>query len=412
VNAQKTNFAPRIGFAYNPVPKVVLRGGFGIFYQAMDREGSSALLQNNPPQEVTVSFDNVTSLQAPAAYLRDGFPTVPNTFNPTTASIQAQQINQRTPYAEEYSFGPEIALSNNMSLQISYVGQQAHHLRKLYALNQGQIATYGVGPVVFPFPDWNKGASITELETNGNSNYNSLQIQAQHRTAHGLAFNFGYTWSKSLGDVTDNLSTGTSSSQLYPENIYNPRADYGPLNFDQRHRVFVNWIYDLPFGHGKRWLTSGVTSKVLGNWQWIGTYQFSTGVPITITAPDQSGTFSANYRANCVGAPTPSGFDQTVAQYMSKSAFAIPAQYTFGNCPVGSLYSWNHSTSDMSLFKRVPITESKYFEFRFSAFNVFNTPQFDVPNNSITSPNFGKTTSVSDPTLPARIAQLGLKFYW
>jgi len=412
VNTQKLNLAPRIGLAYSPTSRVVLRGGFGIFYQAMDREGSSALLQNNGPQEVTVTFDNVTALQAPAAYLRDGFPAVPSTFNPTTTSIQAQQLNQSTPYAEEYSFGPEIAISGNTSLNISYVGQEAHHLRKLYALNQGQIVTPGVGPVVFPFPDWNKGSAITMLETNGNSNYNALQVQATHRSSHGLVFNLGYTWSKSLGDVTDNLSTGTASSQLYPENVYNPRADYGPLNFDQRHRAYANWIYDLPFGQGKRWATEGAAAKIAGGWQWIGTYQFNTGVPISVSAPDQSGTFSANSRANCVAPAVPSGFDQTVASYMPKSSFAIPSHYTFGNCPVGSLHSWSHSSADMSLFKRIPVTEKKYFEFRATAFNIFNTPQFDVPNSSITSPNFGKTTAVADPTLPARITQLGLKFYW
>lgn len=413
VHTSKLNFAPRIGMAYSPNSHVVLRGGFGMFYQAMDREGSSALLQNNPPQQVTVTFDNVTALQPPAAYLRNGFPAVPNTFNPTTASIQAQELNQSTPYAEEYSFGPEVAIGSNTSLNISYVGQEAHHLRKLYAGNQGQIVNYGVGPVVFPFPDWNKGASITMLETNGNSNYNALQVQATHRTSRGLYFNLGYTWSKTLGDVTDNLSTGTASSQLYPENSYNPRLDYGPLNFDQRHRAYINWNYELPFGKGKQWLNSGgVAAAVLGNWQWVGTYQFTTGVPISISAPDQSGTFSANSRADCLASAVPAGFDQTILGYMPKSSFAIPAKYTFGDCPVGSLYSWSHSTSDMSLFKRIPITEQKYFEFRASAFNIFNTPQFDVPNSAITSPNFGKTTSVADPTLPARITQLGLKFYW
>lgn len=412
VHPQKTNFAPRVGFAYHPWDKVVFRGGFGIFFQALDREGSSALLQNNPPQQVTVTFDNVTALQAPAAYLRSGFPAVPNTFNPTTSNLQAQQINPSTPYAEEYSFGPEFAVTDKISLQIAYVGQSTHHLRRLYPGNQGQIVTPGVGPVVFPYPDWNKGTAITILRTNGSSNYNALQLQTTVRAFRGLTTNLGYTWSKALGNVTDNLSTGTSSSQLYPQNAYDPRGDYGPLNFDQRHRLYVNWIYDLPFGHGRTYVTDGAASRVLGGWSWVGTYQYSTGVPITISAPDQSGTFSGNYRANCVANPLPSGFVQTVDQYMPKSSFAVPAKFTFGSCGIGTLYSWPHNAADMSLFKRITITEAKYFEFRISAFNVFNTPQFDVPNRAITSSNFGKTTSVADPTLPARITQLGLKFYW
>lgn len=413
VHAQKANFAPRIGFAYHPFDRIVFRGGFGVFYQAMDREGSSALLQNNPPQEVTVTFNNVPNTQAPPSYLRQGFPAVPSTtFDPTKAALNAQQINQSTPYAEEYSFGPEFQVSDRISLQVAYVGQEAHHLRKLYPGNQGTIASPGVGPVTFPYPFWNKGNSITMLETNGYSNYNALQAQSQIRATHGLTATLGYTWSKTLGDVTDNLSTGTASSQLFPMNAYNTRLDYGPLNFDQRHRFFANWIYDLPFGSGRSWATEGAAAKILGDWSWVGTYQYSTGVPISISAPDQSQTFSGNSRANCVGTPFPSGFSQTVDAYMSKSGFAIPAKYTFGTCGVGTLYSWPHNSADMSFFKRVPITEAKYLEFRASAFNIFNTPQFDTPSGSITSPNFGKTTQVADPTLPARVMQLGLKFYW
>ncbi len=410
IHPDHNNFAPRWGFAYHPIERLVVRGGYGVFYQAVDRNGSSALIQLNPPHFVNFTFASVTSSQPPQLLLRDGFPSLPTSFNPATTTIQGQGMNNRTPYSQQYSFGPQVQLTRDVSLEVAYVGGVGRKLRKLYQLNQGRIT--GPATVTFPFPDFRPGGIGDFLLTSGTSNYNSLQVQVRKQFSHGLAANFSYTWGKALGDVTDNLSTGTTSSQLRPQDINNPRADYGPLNFDQKHRAVFNWVYELPFGPGKTYLSTGPLAKVLGDWQFNGIYSYTTGVPITITAPDSSNTFSGNPRANCIGDPLPAGFPQGVDAFFDKNAFARPAPFTFGNCPVGSLYGWPHSNFDLSLFKKVRVDEKRQFEFRSEFFNAFNTPQFNNPSNSVTSSTFGRTTSVLDPDKPARVIQMGLKFYW
>jgi hypothetical protein len=408
INPDRNNFAPRLGIAYQAAERVVVRGGFGIFYQALDRQGSSGLIQLNPPQDINFNFARATSSEAPKHFLRDPFPTLPTAFDPTKIFLEGRDPNERSPYSEQWSIGPEVQLAKDIAVDLAYVGQQTHRLRKLYNLNQGSIV--GGSSVVFPYPDFNP--AIEYVRTNGRSNYNAFQAQVRKRMAKGFAFNLSYTWSKALGDVTDNLSTGTTSSQEYPQNINDLRADYGRLNFDQRQRWVLNWVYELPFGPGKARLSNGAVSKILGGWQFNGIYSYNTGVPVTIGAPDRSNTVSFNSRADQIGDPLPSGFSQSVDHWFNTAAFADPAAFTFGNSRVGVLSGPSHNNWDLSLFKKIPVTERINFEFRTEFFNAFNHAQFDPPDNFVLSPTFGQVTQTADPDKPARVIQFGLKMYW
>lgn len=408
VHPDRSNLAPRLGFAWGVADNVVLRGGFGIFYQAGDRMGSSAIIQLNPPQLIEARFAEVTNNQPPVLLLRDGFPAVPTTFDPLAINLRGRDMDERTPYSEQWSFGPQFRVFNDFSVDVSYAGQASHKIRKLRPLNQGIIQTPGVGPVTFPFPDFGRLSDF--LKSDGNSNYHSLQINVRKQFSRGVSFNAAYTWSKALGNVGDNLSTGSSSSQVNPQNAHDLAADYGRLVFDQTHRFVTNWLWELPFGPGKRYLADGALGKILGDWQFNGIFSSTSGVPITVNGQDNSGTFSANARADCIGSPQP--FDPTIDMFMDLTAFANAAPFTFGSCGVGILSSWAHHNWDLSLMKKFQVREGMRLEFRTEFFNAFNTPQFDNPNTNINSPQFGLTTQVQDPERDARVIQIGLKFYF
>ncbi len=321
-------------------------------------------------------------------------------------------MNARTPYSQQWSFGPEIQVFPNLAVDVSYVGQVNHKLRKQRNINQGIILTPGVGPAVRPLPDFADISNFTASD--GNSNYHSLQVNVRKRFSRGYTFNVAYTWGKALGNVGDNLSGGPGTVLDRPQNAHDLAADYGRLVFDQRHRVVANGVWELPFGHGQPLLNKGLAGRLLGNWQFNWIVSSTSGVPIAIFASDASQTGGGHVsRADCFGDPSgPRTVERFAQLFPGSPAFAQPAVFTFGNCGSSSLSSWWHHNSDLSLFKEFHIDEQQRFELRFEFLNAWNTPQFDDPNNDVNSGQFGETTQVLDPERPARVIQLGLKFYF
>ncbi len=422
VNPDRNNIAPRLSFAWQARDKIVLRGGYAIFYQVADRIGSGAILQLNPPQQFELS-DSRDFDEPPLYLLRDGFPFVPtppadiDLLSALARGLRGRDMNEVAPYSQQWSFGPQIELTPDLVLEVDYVGQVTDNVRRLRNLNQGILVTPGdTSSVVFPFPDWRDGAFRDFLKSDGDGNYHSLQINARKRFSHGLMFNAAYTWGKALGTggAALNLTGGGGSSQNNPQNAHDLDADYGRLVFDQRQRFVVNWLWELPFGPGQPYLNQGLAAKLLGDWQFSGIWRSNSGVPIGIRARrDTSGTLGRSARADCIGDPFPSGFQRTVDAFFDTSAFAQPADGTFGNCGVASFSSWAHHQGNFSLFKKFRIDEERRFELRFEFFNVFNTPQFRSPGNQRLRSSFGKTESTARAfSIDARVIQLGAKFYF
>jgi hypothetical protein len=414
IHPDRNNFAPRLGVAYQVRDRIVLRGGYAIFYQAKERFGSDDILQLNPPQFFEVTLDTSSSAP-PSFYLRDGFPisaTPPATIDPTALGLRGQDPDQTSPWSQQWSFGPQIELTNDISLEIVYVGQDSNDLRRWRNINQGILSNVvpGVsGTVTRPFPDFGNLSSF--MITDGSATYHALQTNLRKRFSHGIMFNAAYTWGKALGNTGDNLTGG---GQVRAQNAHDLVADYGPLQSDQAHRLVVNWVWELPFGPGQPYLNEGPAAKILGDWQITGVTSHTSGVPLTVGASDLSNTNAGTMRADCVGSAssTPRGLDTYGSLYSGTTAFAQPLAYTFGNCGVGILRGWPHHNWDVGLFKKARIDENRWFEFRVEFFNIWNTPQFNDPNTSITSANIGRTTSVLDPEKPARVIQMGLKFIW
>ncbi len=397
VHPDRNNLAPRLSAAYRIGDRTVLRGGYAIFYQAIDRMGSSAALPLNPPQLIEFRGYESRFNEVPKLLLRQPFPGGSNEFNPQTIDLRSRSLFEKAPWSEQVSAGIQFQLEDAYLLDLAFVGASSHQIRRLQPLNQGYL--HPDGQVSQPFPDW---ARLSDhLASNGNSNYNALQVSLRRAMTDGLAFNMNYTWSKALGDTQDNLSGGASASNIRPQNAFDPAADYGRLVFDQTHRVVLNWVWEIPFRG------NGSARHVLGGWQFNGIWSSTSGAPIGIRGPDRSGTRSQNARADCISDPHG---PRTVEQFFNTKAFAIAQNGKFGNCGVASLSGWPHHNFDMSLFKNFDITENSRLQMRWEFFNAFNTPQFRDPNNSVTSGQFGRTTQVVDPLREGRVIQFGLRF--
>lgn len=406
VRPDRNNWAPRVGASFRVRDNMVLKGGYAVFYQAIDRIGSSAAIQLNPPQLVEFRGLETDFDRPPETLLRDPFPPISLAFDPLSIDLRGRDFNETAPWSQQYSFGTEFRLADDYILDLAYVGGDTNNIRKLRPLNQGRIVDPVNGVVEFPFPDW---ARISDfLRSDGYANYNALQVELRRSLSRGVAFNIGYTWSKALGNTQDNLSQGGGNNLVRPQNAFDLDADYGRLVFDQNHRLVVHWVWELPFGVGKRYLNDGPMANILGGWQFNGIWSSTSGAPLGISGPDRSGTRSQNARADCVGSPQG---PETVEQFFNTAAFAVPADFTFGNCGVASLSGWPHHNFDLSVFKNfaLPLGEDSRLQFRAEFFNAFNTPQFADPNTSVTSSRFGTTTGVFDAEKEARVIQFGLK---
>ena len=211
VNPDRNNFAPRAGVAYRISDRVVAKGGYAIFYQAIDRMGSSAALPLNPPQLIDFRGYESRFNEVPQLLLRDPFPGGTSEFNPQTIDLRSRSFDEEAPLSQQYSFGFEFRLRDNYLMDVSYVGGDSNKIRKLQALNQGILGADG--SITQPFPLW---ARLSDhLRSNGNSNYNALQFSLRRAMSHGLAFNVGYTWSKALGRYP-RQSLGWSRCQQRP----------------------------------------------------------------------------------------------------------------------------------------------------------------------------------------------------
>lgn len=423
INPDKDNFAPRLGFAYQLSKKAVLRAGYGMFFQHWNRIGSESLLQLNPPFLQDVQLNQGLGSSTPIFQLKNGFPLATLTSQPldlTNIQLRAQDPNQQTSYIQQTSFGPEFQLTDDMVVSATYVGNWGRDMNRLRNANQGLIAgTDGGCPVVlFPYANLNTvtnvdtfttgGCSLTgqhaflELATNdGNSNYNGLELSLRRRMSKGISFAVNYTWSHGLANYGDNLTANP-----LPQNAYDYAAEMSNSILDIRQRFISNFTWDLPFGKGKAFLSSGgVASKILGDWQFNGIVDLQTGTPFGVNAPDNSYSGPAHAsRANCVsdpyaGATSDPSLYTTTGFFLNPAAFAVPAPGTFGNCSPLPFHGPGIRDADLSLFKNIPITERYRLQFRAEFFNAFNHPNFASPGPYVGFPGTFQVNNTLSPIL-------------
>lgn len=400
--ADKNNFAPRVGLAWSlgAESSTVVRAGYGVYFDQSPLAPGEGLYFNAPYFDFRFYYQ---SQQAPLT-LYNPFPF--NTPGQSAPSAFAYDRNLRTSYTQHWNLSVQQLLGKNTVAELAYVGSKGSKLLASRDINQ---------PVARPqqpnLPRNPLFGEITQQEGSAASNYHSLQARLQQRLAFGLSLLGSYTWGKSIDNASGIFSS--SGDPNYPQNSYNLAAERGRSGFDVRHRFSLSYSYELPIGKGHNLhAENAVLNEVLSGWQTFGVVTLQTGRPFTVALLpefDNSNTgisnlgFLGNDRPNLVGQvklnnPTPE-------RWFNTAAFRLPPFGSFGNSGRNIADGPSFNNVNFSLLKNTAIKEKLTVQFRTEFFNLFNRPNFGLPDNFVGSPSFGRILSADSP----RRIQFGVK---
>ncbi len=440
--SQLTNFSPRVGFAYRLTPKLVARGGFGMFYGGF--ENSVIETYVDFPFQFTLGYGNLTPAQ-PITFANGAIGTLETGLSaitpltsaaaePAGVSFTGEDFHMKTPYTEGYNFTLQYELTPNQTFQVGYVGNSVRHLGVYIAPNSpSEILPPGLNSFAYsPYPDFTNGGTYSTFA--GNSYYNSLQTNFERRFSHGLNVLANFTWSKCRTDASDVLNETAIfyRAPLLPR--FGIQGDYGLCDFDDPKVIHFSGTYTLPVGNGQRLLGSsrGIVNGVLGGWRtnWILTLE--DGQPFTVGCV--SGTTSGfGCNAFLVPGQKITAGPHDVNHWLNPAAFTSPPVATaigqsdyapLGGAPT-QFYGPGYHRLDFSLFKEFRTTERTRLELRAEFFNLTNHPNFSPPgfggNGVVPAPGaldytspltFGTINSTRDGQNDQREIQLALKLYF
>ena len=402
LSMQKHDFSPRIGLAYRIDDNTVVRAAYGLFYFNEEGAGGSSRLFINYP--FAAQFTVSCSSTAPCLSTSSGIPQTVSANNLPTAVYQP--TTNLTPNMQEWNFTLERQLGAALVVRAAYVGSHGNHLN--LNINEN-VATPGPGPVAprQPYPSY---GTISAWEPRGFSNYDGLQLSAERRFSAGLSFLGAFTWSKSLDEgAGGNSSTGESRI-----NIQNPRdvaADYGLSNFDYGRRFTLSFIYEPPFGHGRRFL-SGMNrweNAVAGGWQLTSIVTAQSGAPFSVSLANPTANTGTFTRPNRVCDGNLPSDQRTIHEWYDVGCFVNPPPYTFGNTGRNVLIGPGLFTWDLGADKDFRLAETVGLQFRSEFFNILNRANFGLPSGSIGSAAAGTITTV---LTSARQIQFALRLHW
>jgi hypothetical protein len=414
-----TNFMPRVGFAYQYMPKLVVRGGYGITTY-LEGTGANLRLTQNPPYHN--DFDSIAAIPStaggvysPGAPLlaSNGFPTK---IKPVT-TFYAWKKNLQPAVIQEFSITTEYAVTGSSSLQVGYVGEVGNHLVDPEYANQltapGATAPYAsvVG----------QGGVVKVTAANSSLNYNALQAIFRQRVTAGLEFTANYTYSKALTDDIGYYGAADIQQHYYQQNVYNIGADWGPAGDDVRHSFNATGTYALPYGHGQRYGSSSnfLLQELLGGWKLSGSGISYTGFPVTVSTnanysnlvyaysggarPDQLlpahivNHSVAHWFGTDPGMTHACAADNATVDVPGVGAvscvYAAQSASHFGTARTGSLRAPGFLNIDAALQKSFTVFGENHVDFRGDFFNAFNIASYGNPDNGISDSNFGQITN-------------------
>ena len=443
---------PRLGLAYNLASNTVLRAGYGMFYAGLigfdsDNQGFGANV-------------NVTSQDGgltPTFQIDQGWPAgiarMPPFIDPTGVNGQGSNTSDnrrgqagRLPRTSQWQFSLQHTV-RSVLVEASYVGTVAHGittdaLERVNQLNpqylslgslltrnitDPAVAVAGYRPpyaafrgtlaqALRAFPQYQ---DITTVDSpTGNSTYHALFIKSEKRFSHGLQFLLSYAYAKNISDVTFQ-----SGNLAPPQDQFNRRGEKSISDVDVPQRLIFSYVYELPLGRGKPWLTRGLASVLAGGWSIAGIHSFEGGGPIRVTTPNGLPLFGGHLRPNRVGdtpirtsvgrasfRPFNSLSGELGDVYLNRDAFSAPAPFTLGNLGLvlPDVRNFGSITEDFSLFRRFRFLERRSVEVRADFFNAFNRRNLGDPVADLTNPNFGRIVSQGS----ARVIQLGMRMDW
>ncbi len=457
-NHDRNNIGPRIGFAWSVFDKTVIRGGGGIFYAPLETTPNAVGFIPNSGFSASTPWLASPDGRRPTNYLSNPYPQ--GLSQPAGSSLGAntflgQGVNvwdagARTPYVMQWNLNVQRELPWSLLLDVAYAGNRGVRLtrgRDLNALDPQFLAlgadltaqvsnpfqpfvttgtlsqaTVARRQLLLPYPQYTGVTLINN--TAGNSIYHSLQTKVGKRFSGGVNFLLAHTFSKLISDVNNQLAPiGGLTNVTGVQNWYDLRAERSVSEMDRTHALIFSYVIELPFGKGRKLFgeARGVLGKVIEGWQVNGIARYESGVPLVFSATIPGGGNRPNLSGEQVGldGDRPRGehllrwFNNTVQldparPCVAPAAFCQPASFTFGSAPrtFSNVRGPAFRNVDFSLIKVTHLSEQVSLQFRSEFFNVFNIPNFALPNTNINSPQFGQITATS--ALP-RVIQFALK---
>ncbi|MEP7361628.1 MAG: carboxypeptidase-like regulatory domain-containing protein [Acidobacteriota bacterium] len=405
------NIGPRFGFAWNALPRTVLRGGYGITYSPIQtRYNGTTNIGFSSTTPYFSSLDGVTPVGVLSNPFPNGVAQPPGSADGLLTALGTSFASLVRPgpvaYNQQWSFNIQRELTPNLLFDAAYVGSKGTRLDTTLALDQLNDSYLGLGSALLnqlpnPFaPYVTAGALSNPTATRkqlllpypqflgvsahasiGSSIYHGLQLKLNRRFSGGFSILGSFTFGKLIDD--------TSGFQ----NVYNRQNDRGLDPSDISRRLVISYVWELPFGKGHRFLGSAprAVDAILGGWQLNGISVFSTGFPIALGNAVSTTSGASLPNNNGQSAKKDGPVDQRLNQYFNTSVFSAPGVYAYGNAPgqLPDVRSDGSRNFDVSLFKNFAINERAKLQFRAEVFNIFNTPQFGAPNASFGNANFG-----------------------
>lgn len=388
VRSDSHNFAPRLGVAYRPWTKrkLVMRAGYGLFYDSSVYSRFTGNLANQPP---FAQASTLLTSPRQVLTLENGFPVVAPGILTNTYAVDP---NFRTPYGQSWNFTVENEIARDLILSVGYVGTKGTKLDLLLGPNRAGSGAAGNLTL--------KNAQQFTYETSGASSiYQGLQVILRRQFHSGFSASAYYTFSKSIDDASSVGGAGHTVAQ----NTFNLAAERGLSVFDVRHRLLINEIYEFPFGRRKRFLNrGGPVADVLADWRIFGNTSIQSGIPYTANVrgnQSAGGGLGAYFsgRAEATGLPVslPSSARSTL-EFFNTAAFTLPPSGEFGNAGRNTIEGPGTINFNMSLMRMLTVSEQKgvRLNFRIEANNIFNHPNFNGIATTVDSTGFGRVTSV------------------
>lgn len=453
-------FEPRIGFAWDPFKtgKTSIRAGYGIFRdrQFFNLTGDT---RNNPPFSLPfantafnnlgpVAADQISNIPIPATQPAPGF-SLPQFSFAFPATITP---NFHVAYAQQWAFGIQRELGHGFVAEVNYVGNKGNRILRVIDGNPpipslvAQLRTYCQNPTnafgcidtptattvqgsnlyvgaelgLLPFDAVNNAAAFHSnvVASIANSQYHGLQTQVSRQFGESVSFQANYTWSHAIDDASDAFLP-QQDNLVFPPNSFELKRERGNSSYDVRNRFVANFRAELPFGKGKSRLSEGFVGRALEGWSWSGIVLLQSGFPYEILAPgiDSDGTGAtqrADYNPKGTLLPPPTNPSGPVTG-PNPGLFSFPFYGGPGNLPRNFFYGPGFKNFDMVFAKLTSVTERFKLEFRAEAYNVFNHPNFNPPDNGLGDLTFGQSLSEvgrNDGTTGGRQLQFGLKLHF
>jgi hypothetical protein len=420
-------FAPRLGVAYRVTEQTVVRAGFGISYEPFTNNQYAfnfPVRQNQGTNQSPNTFALPTFSNGLLGVFPNGFPApstpvvaADGTVTPSNGDpYNVVDKHFQDPYVESYNFSVQQSLPGNFVLDLAYVGNHGVKIPVGYNVNaattpavvNGALTnTCTVEPLCVAY---GRTAATTFLFKPTVSNYNSLQARLDHKFKGGFLLTTAYTWAKALAYRSD-----MGADDGGPDNYIDFQRNYSVTSRNRAHTFVQSYVYELPFGKNKHFLTSGPASWILGGWGVSGVLTRMSGAPLHFTADGKAlnAPGSTQYPNQVAPFQVLGGID--TALWFNTSAFVQPtANGVLGNMRRYQFAGPGLFNLDAAVFRTFPIGEKMGFEFRAEAFSVTNTPHFSNPTVSLTSSNFGHITGTGDQGSAVgdgnRVMELSAKF--